>query len=178
MIKYEFEYIEIDKLSPNPLKLRLHLDKEAIMHLAESIGQYGVFSPILVGKTAAGLQIIAGERRWRAAKIAGLNKIPAMIVDASALELLLLFIEENLQRENINFIELAICINKLLQRPGITKKMISSRIKISEEKIEEILKVLNLPNSIQDAYVSKKLSDKELSEILRKNPVVAIHHAK
>ncbi len=179
MPQFEYKQIPIDQLSPNPLRPRNQLDREKLLRLADSIRQYGLFTPLLVGRTAAGLQIIAGERRWRAAKIAGLTSVPAMVVDASSIELILLFLEENLQREPINLIEQANALQRLLSRDGFTLISLANRFKLPEEELQTILNVLELPEKVKESYLRGEITDRELIEFTKDNdPLTAIHKAR
>ncbi|MCA9392332.1 ParB/RepB/Spo0J family partition protein [candidate division WWE3 bacterium] len=179
MPDYSFAYVKIDSLLPNPLKPRSHIDRDSLMLLVESIRQYGLFTPLLVGKTNAGLQIIAGERRWRAAKIAGLDEVPTMQVDATPLELVLLFLEENLQREQVNLIELASAMRMLLKRDGFTLKVLGSRLKMTEDKIDDVLQVLELPSQVQEDYLAGAISDERLLELTKvEDPIVLMQKSK
>ncbi len=176
MVKYEYKELDIDSLLPNPLRTKSQPTKESILKLADSIRQYGLFTPLLVGDTPAGYQIIAGDRRFRAAKVAGLSKIPAMVVKASSLELMILFWEENMHHEHMNLIEQAKLVKQLLSREGITKKFVSSRLAIPEERIDLLLELLDLPSGVQDKYLSGEIQDSELISAVNEGDVVSLLH--
>lgn len=176
MPQYEFQYIPIDQLLPNPLRPRFKMDHEKLLKLADSIRQYGLFQPLLVGKTAAGLQIVAGERRWRAAKAAGLTEIPAMIFEASLVDLTLLFLEENLQRESVNLLEQATAMQNLLQKDLFKLDSLANRLKVDEEEINQVLETLSLPEKIKDFYLDGKISNQELIDLTKEeDPLVMLH---
>lgn len=179
MIKYEFVIENIDKLRSNPLKNRFDISRESLLSLADSIRQYGMFTPILVSKTDAGLQIIAGERRWRAAKLAGLDKVPTMQVEAAYIDILLLFIEENTKRDGINLLEYASVINKLIANGGMTKSVICKKLHISDDFYDDLLAAGDLPSKVKDAYLEGRISAEELVGITKENnPLIAIHKSK
>ena len=176
MPQYEFQYIPVDNLLPNPHRPRFKVDQQALLKLADSIRQYGVFQPILVGKTTAGLQIVAGERRWRAAKVAGIKELPALVFDASSVDLIIYFLEENLQREEINLLEQAVAIQKLTAKDIFTIPAMAKRLKIDEDRLREILAINTLPEKVKDAYLEGKISNDGLIEMTRGvDPLVAAH---
>ncbi len=176
MVKYEYKELDINTLLPNPLRSKNQPTKDSILKLADSIRQYGLFTPLLVGDTSAGYQIIAGERRFRAAKIAGLSKIPAMVIKASSLELMILFWEENMHHESMNLIEQAKLVKQLLSREGITKKIVSSRLAISQEYIDLLLELLELPSGVQDKYLNGEITDDELTQAINDGDIVSLLH--
>lgn len=176
---YEFRYVDVDELLPNPHRPRFKVDRSELLKLADSIRQYGLFQPILVGKTAAGLQVIAGERRWRAAKLAGLKTIPIMLIEASSVDLILFFLEENLQRQSVNLLEQAEAIKKLCAKSGFTMGSVAKRLKIDEQILEQIAATADLPEKVKNAYLDDKLTNEELLEILKtQDPLEAIHSLK
>jgi ParB family chromosome partitioning protein len=176
MVNYVFQELSVDALLPNPLKTKNASRRESIMKLADSIRQYGMFTPIIVGKTSAGMQIIAGERRWRAAKVLGMNKIPAMVIEASSLELMLLYWEENVQRESLNLIEQAKMVAQLLAREGITENVVISRLGITHREINLFKSIIALPTQIQDKYLNNQLSDNELITMAEEDdPITSLH---
>lgn len=172
MVKPIFEYIAIDALLPNPHKLRKNTRKETLVALSDSIRQYGVLQPILVGRTTVGYQIIAGELRWKAAKLAGLIEIPAMVIQANAIDLLILSIEENNQRTSINIIDMASGFKKLLERDEISVDDIARHYNIKPEYVESVLKSIDLPTHIKSDYLEGKLTDTTLLQIINSNDLL------
>lgn len=164
--------INIDELRPNPYQPRKQFDEEALKELSESIKEHGVFQPIIIKKSIKGYEIIAGERRVRASKMAGKEKIPAIIrsfTDEQMMEIALL---ENLQREDLNAIEEAKAYELMLNNLNITQEELSKKVGKSRSHITNMLGLLSLPNSVQGmvssgdismghARVLSKLSDEE-----------------
>ena len=118
----EIMEIPLEELRPNPYQPRKVFDEEALQDLADSIKEHGVFQPIIIKKSIKGYEIIAGERRYRASKIAGLTKIPAIIRNFTDEQMMEIALLENLQRENLNAIEEAIAYKKMIQNLGITQE--------------------------------------------------------
>lgn len=170
--KEEIVEVNIDELRPNPYQPRKQFDEEALKELSESIKEHGVFQPIIIKKSIKGYEIIAGERRVRASKLAGKEKIPAIIrsfTDEQMMEIALL---ENLQREDLNAIEEAKAYELMLNNLNITQEELSKKVGKSRSHITNMIGLLSLPNSVQDmvssgdismghARVLSKLSDEE-----------------
>lgn len=168
----EIVEINIDELRPNPYQPRKQFDEEALKELSESIKEHGVFQPIIIKKSIKGYEIIAGERRVRASKLAGKEKIPAIIrsfTDEQMMEIALL---ENLQREDLNALEEAKAYELMLNNLHITQEELSKKVGKSRSHITNMLGLLSLPNSVQGmvssgdismghARVLSKLSDEE-----------------
>lgn len=146
-------------VEPNPYQPRKHFDEEALASLADSISMHGLLQPIAVRRSMGGFyQIIAGERRWRASKIAGLTEIPAIIYemdDKKAAELALI---ENIQREDLNPIEEAIALRTLINDHGLTQEDASRRIGKSRSAIANALRLLDLDDEIVSLVADRKLS--------------------
>lgn len=168
--------IEIEKIEPNPFQPRREFNKEALEGLAHSIREHGILQPILVVKreseTPAGItvryQLIAGERRWRAAKLAGLSQIPAVIRrgmpdDRVKLELALI---ENVQREDLGPIERAHAFKKLGDEFGMIQREIALRIGKSRESVANTIRLLSLPDEIQSALQEGQISEGHARAIL------------
>ncbi len=132
---------------------------EALAALAESIKEHGVLQPIVVTKEEDKYKIVAGERRWRAAKLAGLDKIPAIIRTLDAQNRLEISISENAQREDLNAMELATAYAKLKAQFNLSAKEIAGRVGKSESSIVNTLRLLNLPESAKKTMVKEKLSE-------------------
>ena len=150
--------IPVDEIRPNPYQPRKVFDDEALKELSSSIKQHGVFTPILVKKSIQGYDLIAGERRLRASKLAGLQDIPAIIVDFDDQEMMEIALLENIQREDLNVIEEAKAYEKLIQRLGYTQEQLAHRVGKSREHITNLLRLLKLPEDVQEYVVSKQLS--------------------
>ncbi len=150
--------IPIDEIRPNPYQPRKVFDEDALKELSSSIKQHGVFTPILVKKSIQGYDLIAGERRLRASKLAGLKDIPAIIVDFDDQEMMEIALLENIQREDLNVIEEAKAYEKLIQRLNYTQEQLAHRVGKSREHITNLLRLLKLPEDVQEYVVNKQLS--------------------
>ncbi len=154
----EIVEININELRPNPYQPRQVFDENALNELAVSIKEHGVFQPIIVKKSIKGYEIIAGERRYRASKKAGLTKIPAIIrsfTDEQMMEIALL---ENLQRENLNAVEEAQAYQSLINNLHITQEELSRRVGKSRSHITNMLGLLRLPSTVQQMINEKQLT--------------------
>lgn len=156
--KQEQTKINIDQIRPNPYQPRKVFDDTALQELSQSIKQHGVFTPILVKKSIQGYDLIAGERRLRASKLAGMSDIPAIIVDLNDQEMMEIALLENIQRENLNGIEEARAYEQLIQRLNYTQEQLANRVGKSREHITNTLRLLKLPEDVQEYVVQKKLS--------------------
>ena len=150
--------INIDELMSNPYQPRKVFDEEALTDLSESIKEHGVFQPIIVRKSIKGYNIIAGERRAKASKLAGLTKIPAIIKDFSDEEMMQVALLENLQRENLSAIEEAKAYKSIIESLDITQEALAKKLGKSRSHITNMLGLLRLPISVQDMVLYNKLS--------------------
>jgi ParB family chromosome partitioning protein len=150
--------IPIDDIRTNPYQPRKTFDQEALEELASSIKSYGVFQPIIVKKSIKGYDLVAGERRLRASKLAGLTTIPAIVRDFSDDEMREIALLENLQRENLTSIELAWAYKGLIDRLNITQDELATKIGKSRSSVTNILGLLRLPDSVQDMILDNKIS--------------------
>jgi ParB family chromosome partitioning protein len=146
--------LDIDQIQPNPLQPRGIITHESISDLIDSIKEHGVLEPLVVAHTPAGYQIIVGERRWRAAKIANLSKVPCLVKETSPQGMLELAIVENVQREDLNPIDRAKAFERLVEEFGLSKSEIAKRISKSAPYISNTLKLLELPDAIKDGLLS------------------------
>ncbi|MBR5391157.1 MAG: ParB/RepB/Spo0J family partition protein [Clostridia bacterium] len=150
--------IRLSEIEPNPRQPRRDFDPEALAALAESIRENGVITPITLRKTGDTYQIIAGERRWRAARMAGLHEIPAMVLDVDEETAYALALIENLQREDLNPMEEAEGYRRLTQELGLTQEQAAQRVGISRPAVANAMRLLALPEP-----VARLLRDKQLS---------------
>lgn len=168
----EIVELKLDELRPNPYQPRKIFKEEALAELADSIKENGVFQPIIVKKSIKGYEIVAGERRYRASKLAGLQTIPAIIRDFSEQQMMEIALLENLQRENLNVIEEAIAYKSMIEKLNITQDELSKKVSKSRSHITNILGLLRLPREVQEmindgsismghARVLSKLEDNE-----------------
>ena len=149
----------VDRLSPNPFQPRRSFTQESLEELAESIRRHGVLQPVVVRPSGDGYQLIAGERRWRAAQIAGLRRIPAVVRELDDTEMVQVALIENLQREDLNPIEEASAYRRLMDEFSMTQEQLSSTIGRSRPAIANAVRLLNLPTEIQRAVEERKLSE-------------------
>ena len=150
--------LPLSELRPNPYQPRKIFDEEALNELAISIKEHGVFQPIIVKKSIKGYEIIAGERRYRASKIAGLETIPAIIRDFTDDEMMQISLLENLQRENLTAIEEAKAYKSIIEALGLTQDEFAKKIGKSRSYITNMLGLLKLPASVQDMVLYNKRS--------------------
>lgn len=146
--------LEIDLLEPNPLQPRGLIAPESLSELAESIRAHGILEPLVVAKTPAGYQIIAGERRWRASKLIGLPKVPVIIRETSPQGMLEMAIVENVQRIDLNPLERAQAYRRLMDEFGMTNQEIAERVSKSPSYISNTIRLLILPDALKDALMS------------------------
>lgn len=151
--------LEITLLQPNPLQVRNLIKSESLVDLVESIKEHGILEPLVVAKTPAGFQIIAGERRWRAAKIVGLKHVPVIVKETSTRGMLEMALVENVQRENLNPIERAQGLQRLLEEFSLSVTEISKRIGKSPAYVSNSLRLLALPDAIKDGLVSEDVTE-------------------
>ena len=150
--------VSIDEIIPNPLQPRLHFDEESMAELATSISHVGVLQPILVRPVDGGYQLIAGERRWRAARRAGLTTVPAVVRssdDVSSVEEALV---ENLQRDDLTPLEEAAAYQQLIEDFGVTHDDVAKRVGKSRSAVTNTLRLLGLPPGVQHLLADGKLS--------------------
>jgi ParB family transcriptional regulator, chromosome partitioning protein len=150
--------IDIDLIDPNPEQPRHRFDPRELESLAASIRANGIVQPIVVRLHAGRYQIVAGERRWRAAQQAGLRRVPVVIKDIPDEKLLELALVENIQREELNPIEEANAYRKLIDSIGLTQEQVAERVGKERSLIATIMRLLKLPNDIQRHIVEGKLS--------------------
>ena len=145
----EIVELNLSDLRPNPYQPRKVFDEEALNELAASIREHGVFQPIIVKKSIKGYDIIAGERRFRASKMAGLDKIPAIIRDFTDEQMMEIALLENLQREDLSVIEEALAYKSMIEHLNLTQDELSKRVGKSRSHITNILGLLRLPGEVQ-----------------------------
>ena len=150
--------ISLDEIRPNPYQPRKTFDREALNDLAASIKEHGVFNPILVRKSVGGYELIAGERRLRASKIAGMRDIPSIVVEFDDTQMMEISILENIQREDLSPLEEARAYEQLIEKLGYTQEKLAERIGKSRPYITNILRLLKLPEEVQDMVNDNKLS--------------------
>jgi len=146
--------IDLDMLQPNPLQPRGLITPDSLVELVDSIREHGVLEPLVVAKTPAGYQIIAGERRWRAAKIAGHLKVPVIIKETTPQGMLEMAIIENVQRVDLNPLERAQAFKRLIEEFGLTSGEIAVKIGKSAPYVSNTFRLLTIPDVLKDALAT------------------------
>ncbi len=150
--------LPIAAIAPNPDQPRTTITQEAIEELADSIGKVGVLQPIMVRPYSGGYQIIAGERRWRAAKAAGLERVPVRIMSMTEAESLEIALIENLQRQDLNAMEEARGYRRLLNEYQLTQAEMAAKVSKSRSAVANALRLLDLPDEVQEMLSADKLT--------------------
>ena len=150
--------IKVSKIEPNKEQPRKNFDEDALIELSESIKQHGVLQPILVQEKNGYYEIIAGERRWRAAKLAGLKEVPVVIKKFSDQEIVEISLIENIQRENLNPIEEAIAYKRLLNEFNLKQDEVAERVSKSRTAVTNSMRLLKLDERVQEMVIEEKLS--------------------
>lgn len=150
--------LAVEIIAPNPLQPRTDIDEDSIAELADSIRKVGLLQPIIVRALGDGYQIIAGERRWRAARVAGLERVPVRVLTTTEGESLEIALIENLQREDLNAIEEARGYRRLLTEYQMTQAELADKVSKSRSAITNALRLLDLPEDVQELVYSSKLS--------------------
>ncbi|MBQ6355660.1 MAG: ParB/RepB/Spo0J family partition protein [Solobacterium sp.] len=150
--------VAVSEIRPNPYQPRKEFDEKALNELADSIKLHGIFTPLLVRKSVRGYELITGERRLRAARIAGLTTVPAISVDFTEEQMMEISILENVQREDLNPIEEASAYESLISRLGYTQEKLAQRVGKSREYCANMLRLLKLPADVQDMVTSRRLT--------------------
>lgn len=156
--KDEIVEINLDELRSNPYQPRKIFDEESLQELSDSIREYGVFQPIIVKKSIKGYDIIAGERRVKASKMAGKTTIPAIVRDFTDEQMMQIALLENLQRENLTAIEEATAYKDIINALNITQDDLAKKLGKSRSHITNMLGLLRLPNSVQDMVLKSEIS--------------------
>ncbi|MEK9143026.1 MAG: ParB/RepB/Spo0J family partition protein [Patescibacteria group bacterium] len=151
--------LDIELIQPNPLQPRGLIPPNTLGDLVNSIKEHGIIEPLVVAKTPAGYQIIAGERRWRASKLAGLTTVPVVVRETTAKGMLEMAIVENVQREDLNPIERAQAFQRLIEEFGLPVGEIAKRVSKSESYVSNTMRLMALPDAIKDGLISGAISE-------------------
>jgi len=151
--------LEINMLQANPLQPRGIISPDSLQDLVDSIREQGILEPLVVAKTPAGYQIIAGERRWRAARVLGLQKVPVIIKETTPQGMLEMSIVENVQREDLNPIERAQAYKRLIDEFGLGTNEVARKVGKSAPTVSNTMRLLSLPDAIKDALVAGVISE-------------------
>jgi ParB family chromosome partitioning protein len=152
-------HLDIETIQANPLQPRGLINPESLNDLVNSIKEHGIIEPLVVAKTPAGYQLIAGERRWRASKIAGLTTVPVIVKETTARGMLEMAIVENVQREDLNPIERAQAFQRLIEEFGLPVSEIAKRVGKSESYVSNTMRLMALPDAIKDGLISGAISE-------------------
>jgi len=150
--------LDINEIIPNPLQPRMKFDENTIEELAQSIRETGVLQPIIVAPEGERYKILIGERRWRAAQKAGLRNIPVIIRNIPREQELEVSLVENLQREELNAMDIALALTKLTEDLGYTQERVAERVGKDRTSVANFLRLLNLPEAIQESLRNEKIS--------------------
>ncbi len=168
--------LPIDSIVPNPFQPRKQFDEQSLQELAQSIRTDGVIQPLVVRKAGDAYQLIAGERRWRASKIAGLNMVPVHIQAMPDDRMLEVALVENIQREDLNSIEEAVAFQRLSDDLGLSHEEIGQRTGKDRATISNSIRILQLPGDIQDLVAARKLSAGHARALLKVAEVDQVRH--
>jgi len=159
--------LRIDELSPNPVQPRRQFDEDSLRELSESIRSYGILNPITVRLRSGRYELVAGERRWRAARLAGLREVPCILLDVNMEDAGLIALVENLQRKDLDFVEEAEGIQRLIRMFGLSQEEAARRIGKSQSAVANKLRLLRLPDDVLLALRENGLSERHGRALLR-----------
>lgn len=159
--------LRIDELSPNPVQPRRQFDEDSLRELSESIRSYGILNPITVRLRSGRYELVAGERRWRAARLAGLREVPCILLDVNMEDAGLIALVENLQRKDLDFVEEAEGIQRLIRMFGLSQEEAARRIGKSQSAVANKLRLLRLPGDVLLALRENGLSERHGRALLR-----------
>lgn len=166
-IEKEIVEVSLEDIIPNRFQPRLTFDEDSLNELAKSIRLHGIIQPLVLRKVGNKFEIIAGERRFKASYIAGLTKVPAIIIDLNDNESAEVAIVENLQRKDLSPIEEAKSYKKLLDRGYLTQDQLANRMGKTQATVSNKLRLLNLPDEVQEALLNNKISERHARSLLR-----------
>ena len=159
MDQKQITQLSIHPVQPNPLQPRGVISTDSLQELADSIKEHGILEPLVVAHTPAGYQIVAGERRWRAAKLAGLEMVPVLIKETSPKGMLEMALVENVQRTDLNPLERAKAFQRLMEEFGLATSEVAGRIGKSSAYVSNTMRLLTLPDAIKDGLISGLISE-------------------
>lgn len=165
-------YLRTDELTPNPVQPRKRFDDESLEELSGSIKSYGILNPLTVRLRCGKYELVAGERRLRAAKLAGLEEVPCILIDVNMVDASLIALVENLQRRDLDFIEEALGISQLIRMFGMSQEEAARRIGKSQSAVANKLRLLKLPSDVLESLRQNGLTERHGRALLRlPNPV-------
>ncbi len=160
-------YIPINDIRPNPQQPRRRFDEEGLRELADSIAVYGILQPVTVRAQGSVYQLVAGERRWRAARMAGLRQVPCLLARVDEEDAALLALIENLQRRDLDYMEEAAAIARLLQRYGLSQQQAAEKLGRSQSAVANKLRLLRLEEPVVEALHRYGLTERHARALLR-----------
>ena len=163
----QVQNINIDLIIPNRFQPRLSFDEKALNELAESIKQHGIIQPLIVRQLADKYEIIAGERRYKAATLAGLSTVPVIVTNLSDAKSAEVALVENIQRKNLSSIEEALSYKRKIDKDNLTQEPLAKLLGLSQSTVANRLRLLNLSNEVQDALLKEKISERHARSLLQ-----------
>ena len=160
-------YLRTDELQPNPVQPRTVFDEDSLAELAESIRSYGILHPLTVRRRAGRYELVAGERRLRAARLAGLREVPCVLMDVNMEDAGLIALIENLQRSDLDFLEEANGIRQLIRMFGMSQEEAARRLGKSQSAVANKLRILKLPEDLLETLRERGLSERHARALLR-----------
>lgn len=160
-------YLPVSSISPNPAQPRKHFSREGLEELAQSIAVHGILQPLSVRRGEDGYELISGERRLRAAALAGLSQVPCLVVSADSLESSLLALIENLQRRDLDFWEEALALQALLDETGLSQEALSKQIGKSQSAVANKLRLLRLSPEVLQLLRQNSFTERHARSLLR-----------
>ena len=167
ILRNGISYLSVDEIYPSSVQPRKRFPQESLKELSDSISQYGVLNPLTVRKRNGKYELIAGERRLRASRLAGLREIPCIVIDANMEEASLLALVENIQRRDLDFVEEAEGISQLIRIFGISQEEAARRLGKSQPSIANKLRLLRLPPDVLDTLRNEELTERHGRALLR-----------
>ena len=162
----ESKVVSIDEIRPNPYQPRIDFDDEALMELSQSIRENGLIHPITVRQEKDGYEIVAGERRYRAMKIAGMIEIPVIVIDADEVQMAEMALVENIQRENLSAIEEANAYVQIMKTTGISQSQLALKLGKSQSSIANKIRLLQLDEEVQQAGTARRITERHARALL------------
>ena len=160
-------YIPINDIRPNPQQPRRRFDQDGLRELSESIAAYGILQPLTVRAQNGGYELVAGERRWRAARMAGLRQVPCLLARVDEEDAALLALIENLQRRDLDYMEEASAIARLLRRYGLSQQQAAEKLGRSQSAVANKLRILKLTPAVKAAIMANRLTERHARTLLR-----------
>jgi ParB family chromosome partitioning protein len=159
--------VDLDSIIPNPRQPRRGLDSEALDELAASIKEQGLVQPLVVTEVEDGYQLLVGERRWRAARLAGLSTVPVLVREATPQQMLEVALVENVQREDLNPLEAATAYQQLVDEFGMTQQQVAEKVGKNRVSVTNTLRLLKLPEKVKAALLTEEITEGHARAMLR-----------